>query len=397
MKRSRAFILSEQLMTIMLQAGFILVLCTSFYQLISFYTRTQQVLTARNHAERVISFMDEKIRNAGLGLWQCKSSSDIRRKLGNVTMLCTDGDKGYRLPIALQNGFRYKDNPNEEKTPQDAISSGYLPLLSLNQDKGNIITLLYAQKELSTGDDYELISAFKKATTLVADFSSGTDDTTGYTVSGTLALLDVSDKNRNSLTEKSVPFKFGLDSYNIKSYTVMEGLGVPLYLFTSSPLPTNGSIIVEVFGVPSVDKIIVPAAGELLSLNCMQMFVHGTDGTEEGRQFAFRELTNTGGGWDKTYNQEKGILDIYMELDKEHSVLTLWVLASGGYDASLNNPRPETWPDNANPRLSKYDASGIQTANDAKTAWLSSTYCHHIVYVSRASWKLNNIPPNFGW
>ena len=144
---------------------------------------------------------------------------------------------------------------------------------------------------------------------------------------------------------------------------------------------------------PYSEDITIPAAGELMGLNCMQMFVH----THEGeRQFAFRELqsdgeSGEGANWEnKKYNQEKGILDIYMEVDRSTNIFTLWVLASGGYDASLNNPRPETWPKEANPRGN--------TDEEAKEAWLNhSEYPHHIVYVSRASWKLNNIPQNFTW
>ncbi|MBQ9573843.1 MAG: hypothetical protein IJR27_01010 [Synergistaceae bacterium] len=87
MRRSRAFILSEILMTMMLQAGFILVLCTSFYMLTSFYSKTQQVLTARSHAERAISFFDDKIKNAGLGLWRCDTPSEIRAALDDLPKL----------------------------------------------------------------------------------------------------------------------------------------------------------------------------------------------------------------------------------------------------------------------------------------------------------------------
>ena len=57
--RRKAFLLTEQLMTILLQAGFILVLVTTFYLMLNFYTKTQQVLTARNRAERVIQFVDD--------------------------------------------------------------------------------------------------------------------------------------------------------------------------------------------------------------------------------------------------------------------------------------------------------------------------------------------------
>ena len=50
MKR-KAFLLSEQLTTILLQAGFILTLVTTSYLMLNFYTKTQQVLTVRNRAE----------------------------------------------------------------------------------------------------------------------------------------------------------------------------------------------------------------------------------------------------------------------------------------------------------------------------------------------------------
>ena len=383
MKRSRAFILSEQLMTIMLQAGFILVLCASFYQVISFYTRTQQVLTARNHAERVISFMDDKIRNAGLGLWGCENSSEIRGKFNNIVMLSTRTDnpnQGYNLPVALQNGFRHKNNQGKEVSPSDAKTVDYIPLLSSAQDSGDVVTLLYAKRELAS-DAYEIISAFREAKTLdVIPFSG--NDATGYTMSGTVILLDKSADNRKNLTHNSVPFKFGAGEGNIKGYTVMEGLGVPLYLF-SSTLPANGDVIVRVFGVPRTTQITVPAAGELLAINCMQMFVHDKkDG--QGRQFAFRELVDGGTGWNETYNQEKGILNIYMELDTEKYTFTLWVLATGGYDASMNNPRPDTWPEKAEPTAEHWG----KKVNDIRDY---TDYPHHIVYVSRATWKLNNM------
>ena len=53
MKR-KAFLLTEQLMTILFQAGFILVLVTALYLVFNFYTKTQQVLSARNRAGIVI-------------------------------------------------------------------------------------------------------------------------------------------------------------------------------------------------------------------------------------------------------------------------------------------------------------------------------------------------------
>ena len=358
MKRSRAFILSEQLMTIMLQAGFILVLCASFYQVISFYTRTQQVLTARNHAERVISFMDDKIRNAGLGLWRSKNPSAIRANFEKIPMLATKtetsatNNKGYKLPVAL-------------KWLKDGLDVNYtndLPKLSQSQNIGDVLTLLYIKRNLSSGKDHEIITVLKTAQTL------GKYDAEKKRLEGEVQLID-------SASEAKLSSLFVINSTvaNIKSYAVMEGLGIPLCLFSTSSHNLN----VFVYGVEASEaqNVTVPAAGELLAINCMQMFVHDkNDG--QGRQFAFRELKSNGMDWNDTYNQEKGILDIYMELDTEKNTFTLWILATGGYDASMNNPRPDTWPE--------------------KATW-TNEYSHHIVYVSRATWKLNNIPPNFGW
>lgn len=366
MKRSRAFILSEQLMTIMLQASFILVLCASFYQLISFYTRTQQVLTARNHAERVISFMDDKIRNAGLGLWRCKTFSAVRKKLEGIDMLNIDNtttyqNHGYKLPLSLK---WYKDGLETDKRDW--------PSLSVSQNSGDVLTVLYAKRNPTT-DAKEAITAFKEAQTLVNNANNG---------KATLQLLD-----KNSSNPAKVQSLFGASgsNSNIKNYAVMESLGVPMYIYV---FPTGGNVEVTVYGLESSETITVPAAGDLMTINCMQMFVQDkNDG--QGRQFAFRELTD-GGYWEsKEYNQEKGILDIYMEVDRMHNIFTLWVLATGGYDASMNNPRPDSWPKEANPAGNDDDK--------AKEAWLASEYCHHIVYVSRASWKLNNIPQGFTW
>ena len=373
MKRSRAFILSEQLMTIMLQASFILVLCASFYQLISFYTRTQQVLTARNHAERVISFMDDKIRNAGLGLWRCKSSAAIRGKLTNIDMLHTQlqggatPTKGYKWPVALKwygDGI-YDDAAND------------VPLLSISQNSGDVLTVLYAKRNPTTGNQ-EAITAFEEAKTLANNTTT------------TLRLLDRGTSGNPAKVQSL--FDTPSSNNNIKNYAVMESLGVPMWIecvYIDSKIKDKGNVDVRVYGLGSSETITVPAAGDLMTINCMQMFVHGTTGTGEGRQFAFRELTDGGKGWDKTYNQEKGILDIYMEVDRMHNIFTLWVLATGGYDASMSNPRPDSWPKEANPAGNNDD--------DAKEEWLKTDYCHHIVYVSRASWKLNNIPQGFTW
>ena len=102
MKRSKAFILVEILSGMVLQAGFIIVLCTSFYLMLSFYTRTQQTLSARQKAEKVIAYVDARIKNAGLGLHECKNSNEIRDALFKVTNLLES--QKLTLPVAITSG-----------------------------------------------------------------------------------------------------------------------------------------------------------------------------------------------------------------------------------------------------------------------------------------------------
>lgn len=374
MKRSRAFILTEQLMTMLLQAGFILVLCMSFYMLTTFYAQTQQIMTARNHAERVISFVDNKIRYAGLGLWRCGNSETIAASLSNINMLSWthSTSHGYRLPVSLKwySTGTYTDADIPLKTEND------------NQKYGNVLTLLYAQRDLSVGGS-EVISTVAQGKTLeYARNYSGTEIKT--IKEGIITLIDNNADNLKTL-KKNFDISSSYSEGNIKRYAVAEAVGVPIHLF-EFPAKNNPAQSVKMrvyLEETDTQDITIPNASELMYLNCMQMFVHGID-AGEGRQFAYRELQASGNAWDNTYNQEKGILDIYMERDKDSNTFTLWVLATGGYDESLNNKRPETWPDNAHPTVSEWGTGDY------------STYPHHIVYVSRASWKLNNLE-GFSW
>ena len=380
MRRSKAFVLSEVLMTILLQAGLILVLCMSFYLFLDFYTRTQQILTARNHAERVIQFMDDKIRNAGLGLWRCENPEDIRDNFGYIPMLYENGrpSRAYCLPVSI--------------TWNDGIMDGKLtdvPLKSVSQKEGDVLTLLYAQRDLSSnssdGKNKEIIMTTSQA----AKFTANAWDNTKLTAN--IKPVDFTKANMDHIRLKSL-FDFDGSDTTIEKYAVMEALGLPLYLSDLS----GSNITVRISSTSDISSktITIPAASELMYLKCMQMFVHLHDGR---RQFAFRELKSSGAAWNDTYNQEIGILDIYMKLDTTTNIFTLYVLASGGDNPSGDTKRPEAWPNKANPRPDGKDDDDEITDEEAAKAWDSSEYCNHVVYVARKSWKLNNIPEGFSW
>ena len=389
MKRSRAFILAEQLLTIMLQAGFILVLCGSFYQLTSFYANINRVLTARNHAERVISFFDDKIRHAGLGLWQCNNSEEVNAAIRPFT----DRNKlleDFRLPVALM-------IDHTTTTPQ-----------YLDDDKtvqyGSVLTLLYGARHVSTSDSEPItIVTQSSGEDYPREISDAKISASNRKYKNILLLLDGSTPGILSDNNGYVRSLFEIDKttdkeeqeterYRMNRYAVTEGTGYPMYMHD---LPKTGTDKGHITAYTYNKAVTVNNASELIPLKCMKMYIHdANDGL--GRQFTFSETEpiEDNAKWGNRYHQEIGILEIYMTLDTTNKLFTLYVLASGGYDEGVSNPRPETWPKEANP--AGEGATDAAKEADAKAKWLTHEYSHHIVYVSRASWKLNNLE-GFSW
>ena len=373
--RRKAFLLTEQLMTILLQAGFILALVTAFYLMLNFYMKTQQVLTARNRAERVIQFVDDKVRHVGLGLWQCDGASDIRSHLNKIPVLQGDSQHAYNLPVSIADN---NGTMNEE----------FIPKKSAAQTEGNVLTLLYAEGLMPDSDALtseelkELLENKFEIITLISESASFTWD--GAESSAVAKIIDTKEDNQKNLKYIKHSFDFDKTKANINNYAVMVSLGLPIYLHALS----GNDLTVGLFG-SEAETVTIPAASELLALRCLQMYVRSD---EDDRQFVWRELTEKGDAWKEVGKkvdnseyglQEDNILEIYAKLDPATNILTLHVLASGGKNTDSDTPRPDAWPKEAEPKGSSDE--------DARTAWLESDYKDHVVYVARKSWKLNNL------
>ncbi|MBR0075695.1 MAG: hypothetical protein IJP96_08085, partial [Synergistaceae bacterium] len=115
----------------------------------------------------------------------------------------------------------------------------------------------------------------------------------------------------------------------------------------------------------------VHAGDEMLYLKCERMFSVQDD--IEGKSFSFQELGEN--VWSSTQYYQDNILELHFELDTKNNILDLYVLASGGKNGKTNNP-PQNWP--------------------SKARW-KDEYKYNVMYVSHASWKLDNIPDNFDW
>ena len=344
--KSRAFILTEILTGMMLQAGFIIILCGAFYMTINFYTRTTKILAAREKGQRVISFLDEKVRHVGLGFWKCTSSANIRGLMRQVTGL----QNLENLPVTI-NKFNDITISNWSLTFDENRASGekYGDII-----RGNILTLLYAEKV------YNKILGINTRKTVPTALTTNNNDND----------VDLIAKKNNDITGI---FNNNLTPSYLNSWSVLPTAGVPLLLKKST---TRKFIISADISTQSID---IASGAELLKLKCERFFVENDDNLGTGRNFAYFTFYNT---WDrnssnKKNNYESGILEIYCELDTGKNILNFYVLASGGYDSSINHEKPDSWPDSAN--------------------WVDD-YRHHYIYVSRKSWRLNNISwASTGW
>lgn len=353
MKRSKGFLLTEIIMSIALQAGFILTLCVSFYTMISFYTRTQQLLSAREKGERVISYIDSRIVHAGLGLSKCTTPLSIRNALQNITELNSDD---IILPVSITSNKGTNKNLNKNG--------------KITTYTGNILTLLYARKELDSDRDFIVLTD----STLPEAIEPGEAKKFSTFISNVNAR-----RNEYELSQFTKLESFMVnENKNIKACGVLVGSGVPLLLSKSNPYNRTGKFfnITAPRITPSNKSVDIYPGDEFLYLDCEKMFV-AKDSTG-AKNFSFQTLSDE---WSRAYYYEKDILEIYMELGTEENdnenqrIFTLYVLASGGYDSSMNHEKPAAWPENAN--------------------W-EEDYRHNMLYVSRKSWRLKNLE-SFHW
>ena len=340
-----------------LQAGFILILCTSFYLMLSFYTRTQQTLTARQKGEKVIAYVDARIRNTGLGLKECDSSEEVRDALCKITNLT-----GMRPKLTLPVGITSGDGSNVQNNTTKEIRGDKII--------GNILTLLYTQRPLdmnftirTTESTEAIVSGCNYPLLLSSDTSHRNDvfAEVGFVLGSNSKYNDTaSEFNKNNSNNIRVKY--------LNSYTAMAGTGRPLYI---GPVD-NGKFNLYLFSESSsvypahIEKIY--PGDELLYLKCERMFV-------ENQNFKFWNFSEN--SWDekKLHSNELGILEIYFELDTTNNILDMYVLASGGINDSGTTQKPAAWPSD----------------------FWKSDYENYIVYMSRASWKLHNLPSGFDW
>ena len=450
---SKGFTLTELLTALVIHSFFILMLGGTFYTLISFGSRSQMTMTARERGQRVINYIDSRVRNTGLGMWNLESSSEIRQYLAPLTAnnkVFSRSDLTF--PVTITNYYN-TDKIDGDITTKDKITHK-------TEDKkiicGNVLTLLYAQREtrtLSNNDtpilnvkpycidvEYNSSNAAEKLKELINQLDSDEFWTLFFTERCTSVMFNKegAPETKNSLTvydkyknegysilkaaadtlkrynpnagtqidlvanyEKTInyvsayPIKykylyeregsygefyysyFGEDkknntsvkSYDIRAWGVSRGAGAP---FTVDKYSDKKFAKIRSMS----NDVKIPAGDELIYLRGVKIFTEGPGENDPDKEInlKIRKLTNE---WGQRAPYQSGILEIYAELDTTKSVLTVWVLSSGGRDNITHN-KPADWPDSARWRE-------IGDNNDFK---------YFVTYVSKGTWKLNNLHKN---
>ena len=467
-RRSKGFTLTELLTALVIHSFFILVLGGTFYTLISFGSRSQQVMTARERGQRVVNYIGSRIGRAGLGMWKLESSKKIREALAPMTASgyafdssnLSNRNASYHLAnLTLPVVITYESSDN--------IIKDYIAGEILSKDNkiyGNVLTVLYAQRDIENANLVvsqagitlpENISD-TEAETILEDFFTQIDsndtfwtdlftnicvavhspeykecikiyedskdhgaeilDAAKYTLTakyGTDAKSKITDianddnvvkyvsgytyrykflYNRDGSYGEFYYSAFGEGEENIVSVTsndmrawgVSRGTGVP---FTVDKYSASEKLLVKIKPSPeSMDNELnyVPNADELLYLRCTRVYTSEPTDYEENNGMNFRscrirELKDAKWGTNQSGQQayQGGVLELYMELDTLTNIFSLYVLSTGGIDNMVHKrPSYEDWPENAR--------------------W-KDDYANHVVYISKGTWKLNNLPKDFDW
>ena len=348
MRHSRGFILAEILTGMMLQASFVVVLCGTFYMMLTFYSRTHQVLSAGQNGERVITYVEQRIQSVGVGMWECRKPGDIINAMNPLTLKNGSDVRplhGLCLPVSVS----WDNTVHSTDTVIDNTTHKIIKY------RGNVLTLIYAEREM-----------YKDA--VLTTYDSGTLDKNYYKKSFVLLNSEKAATSKFTNNNPSAP------AQDIRMWTVMQSSGLPMYLYEK---PENNSPIT--LGVSSniPRSVDIHPISELLYLRGEKMFVdNDTTATGAAKNFRYQTLTND---WGREESYQASILEIYFVLHTEADTesprtLDLYVLSSGGTNSSGNTEKPKDWPGK----------------------WNDSEYSKHTVYVSRASWKLHNLA-NFSW
>ncbi|MBQ7154870.1 MAG: hypothetical protein IJR85_04875 [Synergistaceae bacterium] len=363
MKR-KGFILTEILTGLIMQAGFVITLCGAFYMLVTFSASVSNTISSNGQGQRVITYIDRRIRNAGLGFSKCNSSVKIAEAFGFSDSMMPILKDLY-LPVAIMSS---------------TDSRGEVVSYDNRYYEGNVLNLLYTHKD-ATQNELVVFSTSSDLADKVITIPEDNYDTfrflfrdKDYTVSKNTA-----DDNHNA---SNFALEDSANKNNLKYWAVMEASGVPFLI--SDYAETSGHYEFRLTA-PRTKSVQIHPMSEILNLDFEKMYV--TPNESGDRNFVFR-LPKDGlsNGLDSIKYHARDILEIHMKLDTqpyydpalfqpEAPIFDLKVLVSTGKqphnddDEVIPSACPDNWP----------------------AAYWREEFEQYSVQVLEASWKLYNL------
>ena len=361
MKR-KAFILTEILTGLLLQAGFAVTLCGAFYMLVTFSSSVSSALSSNSQGQRVITYIEHRIINAGLGFRKCNSPAKIAEamEIGDTYFKQL---KGLHLPVAIMS---------------NTDSKGEIVSYDGRYYEGNVLNLLYAKKDNTPN---ELLVFSTEASTDMITIPAASSDTFRFLFNKKdyTASVNTGDDSHNA---SDLTLKGTDDKKKLNRWAVMEASGVPVRISDYSK-DIHDKFKFKLHA-PTRRSVEVYPMSELLNLCFEKMYV--TKNASGDRNFVF-QLPKDGlnDGMDSIKYQASDILEIYMKLDTKPDydatlhlppvpIFDLKVLVNTGEQVTVNDEIvrtscPDNWP---------------------KAYWKEEFELHN-VQVLETSWKLYNL------
>lgn len=323
MKR-KAYFLAETLMGMALQAILALSLMGAFYMLMTFSSSLSQTLDGFDRGQMVISYVDNRIRNAGLGLWNCNYVSGV---------------ESAPSPKGVAEAFEIASSWNNIHLPVAVTSKTGSGTERLSKDsryyEGNILTLLYAHKDTKKPDEL-LVFYSKSADAVVIPEDASSPD---------FRFIDYrSRKNYSAAGETNFNLSAATpDKKNLKSWGVFEASGLPVMVSNFDiNFPCEFTLT-----APHKHDIKVYPMSELLNLELKRMYVAAdSSGVRNFTNYDIKDNINDGFDTAHPHYVAKDILEVYFRLDTKPDIplLDMKVLVNDGERESGDVECPAEWP-----------------------------------------------------
>ena len=368
MKR-KAFILTEILTGLLLQAGFALTLCGAFYMLVTFSSSISNAMSSDSQGQRVITFIENRIRNAGLGFKNCDSPTKIAEafKISDSNMKLLNG---LHLPVAIMSS-------TDNRGARVSYDERYY--------EGNVLHLLYTQKDSNAN---ELLVLSTRVSTDVIELPAKSSDKFRFL----FERREYSKKQSNSSAYNQSYFKLtdtinetNHSSKNLRRWAVTEASGMPVMVSEFAKPSTTSSRYEFKITAPEKYPVSIYPMSELLTLRFAKMYVTKDSGGDY--VFAFQTASNdldTFNG--KYYYHAKDILEIHMKLDTKPN-----------YDATLHVPQAPIFylkvllKTGEQPTDSEGNVIPSVCPDNWPSAYWRDEFAQYTVKVIEASWKLYNL------